>query len=224
MAKRIVFRERMDYNIHGIIPSQPGLPSSLHGLILCFVLILGTVHGQSTGESSNYEKGSQHILGIIEYVSGFDTQQDITVYSFRIGYGSFLFKNVSLSTFFDVSATDGFYFVKTDEKEEYQEAESFGLGTSFLLRWYAIRIGKTRIFLDASAGILYSFKSFPPKGTKLNFTTRPGIGIATKLHQNLNLIAGLNRFHLSNGQGYKHPHNPAFDGLGIHVGFVLRSN
>lgn len=133
-----------------------------------------------------------------------------------------LSKNFILHGFLDVSATNGFRFLNTESKLTSLTAESFGLGTSFFLRWYFIRIGGVRLFLDAGAGILYTFKTFPHQGTRLNFTARPGGGLTLHLNSFTQFSIGVNRFHLSNGQGYKHPHNPSFDGLGIFTNIVFR--
>jgi len=68
------------------------------------------------------------------------------------------------------------------------------------------------------------FKVFRLGAPELNYTVRPGGRITIQLNKSLQLLAGLNRFHLSNGQGFKHPHNPAYDGLGVFMGVVFRVN
>ena len=175
---------------------------------------------QSRPNDSFYQKGGKLCSVNLEYVSGFDTKME--AYSLRLGYGTLLSKNLALYGLFDISATNGFRTLNMDTETIDLSSESFGLGASFLLRWHPIRMGAIRLFLDVGGGILYTFESFPPQGTNLNFTARPGIGIAVHLNSSIQLSAGVNRFHLSNGQGYKHPHNPAFDGLGIFVGVVFR--
>lgn len=187
----------------------------------CFVFNITVGHTQKNDLDDFFHKGGRFYSTGAEYVTSLDTDKDVEVYSLRLGYGSFPFKNISLQATLDLSGTTGYRNISMDNSTDFFNAESFGIGTSFLLRWYVLRFGSIALFLDASAGILYTFKSFPPRGTKLNFTARPGIGISARLNQNLNLIVGLNRFHLSNGQGYKHPFNPAFDGLGISVGLVF---
>jgi hypothetical protein len=72
------------------------------------------------------------------------------------------------------------------------------------------------LFLAVSAGILYTFESFHPQGTKLNFTARQDAGVAA----NIQLSAGINRFDFSNGQNDKRPHSAAFFGLEIIMGMV----
>jgi hypothetical protein len=189
----------------------------------CFLIFNFVVaHSQIRNLDGFYSKEEKFYSVGLEYVSSFCSDKDIEVYSFRFGYGSFLLKNVSIQGTFDMSGTDGLLRIDSENPSELLNAESFGLGTSFLLRWYVVRFGSVALFLDVSAGILYTFQSFPPKGTKLNFTARPGGGIAIHLNKKLQLLAGLNRFHLSNGQGFKHPHNPAYDGLGVFMGLVFR--
>lgn len=195
----------------------------------CFLfLVLGFIVFSSTQTCAQDKYALQaskksdklYMLGI-ESVTSLHEEKNINVYAFRLGYGSFFLQNVAVLGTLDVSGTTGFLTVDTVSNTEDFNAESFGLGTSFLLRWYFVQFKSISLFLDLDAGIRYTFKSFPPKGTKLNFTTRPGFGISIRTNRNLNLIAGLNRFHLSNGQGYHHPNNPAFDGLGFFVGIVL---
>jgi hypothetical protein len=78
------------------------------------------------------------------------------------------------------------------------------------------------LFIDLSGGILYKFDSFPTQGIKLDFTARPALGLAAQLNSTTQLSVGINRFHLSNGQGYKHPNNLAFDALGIFATVMFR--
>lgn len=165
-------------------------------------------------------KGGAHYIAEIEYVSGFNTA--IEAYSLRLGYGSKVFKNGILYGVLDISSTNGFREEHSNPRNIRLNAESFGLGTSFLLQWHPVRFGNLSLFINIGGGIRYTFKSFPPEGTKLNFTARPGGGIAFHLSKDLQLLAGANRFHLSNGQGYHQSINPTFNGLGLFLGVTFR--
>ncbi|MGB3152401.1 MAG: hypothetical protein WBB27_17220 [Maribacter sp.] len=187
----------------------------------CFVFNITAGQTQKNDLDNFFHKGGRFYSTGAEYVTSLDTDKDIEVYSFRLGYGSFPFKNISLQATLDLSGTTGYRKITMDNNTDIFNADSFAIGTSFLLRWYFLKLGSAALFLDIGAGILYGFKSFPPGGTKLNFTARPGGGLAIELDSKTKLVVGLNRFHLSNGQGYKHPFNPAFDGLGISVGLVF---
>lgn len=187
----------------------------------CYVLLaISSLIAQNKTNDSFYQKGGKLYSVGFEYVSGFDTSME--AYSIRIGYGSMFSKKLALYGLLDLSTTNGFQVQNLDAGVQVKRAESYGTGTSFLLRWHYIRIANVRLFIDLSGGILYTFKSFPPQGTKLNFTARPSVGLAAQLNHNTQLSVGINRFHLSNGQGYKHPNNPAFDGLGIFATIIFR--
>tara|TARA_R110001592_G_scaffold304426_1_gene576894 strand:+ start:4968 stop:5588 length:621 start_codon:yes stop_codon:yes gene_type:complete len=186
----------------------------------CVLFTISGLIAQNKTYENFYQRGGKLYSVGLEYVSGFDTS--IEAYSFRIGYGSVLSKNLTIYGLLDLSTTNGFQVLKQDDDTQKIRAESFGTGTSFLLRWHCIRIAGIRLFIDLSGGILYTFKSFPPEGTNLNFTARPGVGLAVHLNSITKLSIGVNRFHLSNGQGFKHPQNPAFDGLGIFATVAFR--
>ena len=166
-----------------------------------------------------YGRGEKLYAFALEHVDGFNTPMEM--YSVRLGYGSMFSKNLAFYGLLDISTTQGSRILETDTESFVLNAESFGIGTSFLLRWHFMRIGKFRLFIDAGGGILYTFKSFPPQGTKLNFTARPGGGLSVGLNRTTQLSIGATRFHLSNGQGYKHPYNPAFDGFGVYAGIIF---
>ncbi|WP_289644997.1 hypothetical protein [Maribacter aestuarii] len=180
------------------------------------------MHAQNPNAAQTYQKGDKLFTLGLEYVDSFSADKDIDLYSFRLGYGSLLFKNVVFFGTLNISGTSGLLKIENEDTTEILNAESFGFGTSFLFRWYFVQFKNISLFLDVGAGLLYSFQSFPPKGTKLNFTTRPGGGLAININSRTQLLGGINRFHLSNGQGYNHPFNPAFDGLGFFVGIILR--
>jgi hypothetical protein len=187
----------------------------------CFILLTcSNSIAQNKFNDSFYQKGGKLYLLDLEFVSGFDTT--IEAYSLRLGYGTMIYKNLALYGLLDITVTDGFRITTMDSETIRLNAENFGLGTSFLLRWYIVSMGSIRLFLDVGGGILYTFESFPPQGTRLNFTARPGVGLSVNLNSAIRLFSGVNRFHLSNGQGYQHPHNPAFDGLSAFVGLVFK--
>lgn len=174
---------------------------------------------QKSHDDYNQKERNCYSLGV-EYVNGFNTAME--AYSLRLGYGSMLSNKIGIYGLIDLTTTKGFRELLMEGNTNRLDAESFGLGTSFLLRWYPIRLGSVRLFIDLAAGVLYSFKSFPPNGTRLNFTARPGAGLAIHLNSKTQLELGINRFHLSNGQGYNHPINPTFNGLGLSAMVILR--
>jgi hypothetical protein len=182
------------------------------------------MHAQNPNAAQTYQKGDKLFTLGLEYVDSFSANKDIELYSFRMGYGSLLFKKVAFFGTLNITGTRGFLKIENENTSEILNAESLGIGTSFLFRWYFVQFKNIYLFLDVGAGMLYTFQSFPPKGTKLNFTTRPGSGLAIHLNSKIQLLGGINRFHLSNGQGYNHPYNPAFDGLGFFVGIILKVN
>ncbi|SFR66257.1 acyloxyacyl hydrolase [Maribacter stanieri] len=189
-------------------------------LVITFLISFHIANAQHNYSNKFNEKGGKIFSLGLEHVSGFNTS--LECYSLRAGYGSMLLKNLTISSFLDLSITNGFQVVRTFENSAKIRQENFGLGTSFLLRWYPLHLGKMKVFIDVGGGILYTFERFPYQGTKLNFTARPGVGIAMHFDDNKQIVFGINRFHLSNGLGYNHPSNPAFDGLGLFTSIVIR--
>lgn len=184
-----------------------------------YLLVFHHSIAQKSHDEYNQKERNSYSLGV-EYVNGFNTTME--AYSLRLGYGSMLSNKIGIYGLIDLTTTKGFRELLMEGNTNRLDAESFGLGTSFLLRWYPIRLGSVRLFIDLAAGVLYSFKSFPPNGTRLNFTARPGAGLAIHLNSKTQLELGINRFHLSNGQGYNHPINPTFNGLGLSAMVILR--
>ncbi|MGO4918024.1 acyloxyacyl hydrolase [Maribacter spongiicola] len=189
-------------------------------LVITFLISFHVINAQHNFSSEFYKKGGKIFSLGFEHVSGFNTS--LECYSLRAGYGSMLLKNLTVFSFLDLSTTNGFQVIGSDENLLKTRQKSFGLGTSFLLRWYLLHSGKIKMFIDVGGGILYTFERFPYQGTKLNFTARPGVGIAMHFDDNKQIVFGINRFHLSNGLGYNHPSNPAFDGLGLFASIVIR--
>lgn len=186
----------------------------------CFIIFAcPNSFAQSKSHIYFQQKGGKLYSFGFEYVLGFNNS--IEPYSLNLGYGAQLSKNLALHGLLDVSATSGTHLLNTNTALTTFNAESFGVGTSFLLRWYFIKIGGVRLFINAGGGILYTFKNFPPNGTRLNFTARPDAGLTLHLNSFTQFSVSVNRFHLSNGQGYKHPHKTSFHGLGIfaNIGF-----
>ena len=93
------------------------------------------------------------------------------------------------------------------------EADTVGAGFIGLgrLQWPT---GPVRPFVEAGAGMLFSAGALPPGGTRWNFHQRWGWGLALRLQPTLWLGLSWRRLHLSNGKGFGHPDNPAYDGRG----------
>ena len=196
-------------------------PTLAFCLLACFLVFNNTTINSQSLENF-FQKGGKLYAVNIEYVRNLKAEKHITMYSIRIGYGSFLLKNFALHGSLDLSKTNGYLKTRPNPLSEKLEANGFGIGTSFILRWYALSVGPVSLFFDTSGGILYTFNSFPPEGTKLNFTARPGGGIAFQ-NNNTQFLLSVSRFHLSNGQGFKNPINPTYDGVGIFMGIIFRS-
>ncbi|MFX0557890.1 acyloxyacyl hydrolase [Maribacter sp. CXY002] len=193
---------------------------------ICFLFLLHCFAAtnccsQTKSFSDHNHKGAEIFSSQLEYVSTLDNDKDVSVYTIKIGYGAYILKKLTLIGLIDLVTFKGDYMIQLNSKQNIFNADTFGIGTAMQLRWYVLTLGRISIFLDATAGFLYSLKSFPPTGTKLNFTARPGAGIAITVNKSLQLLIGANRFHLSNGQGYKHPINPSYDGLGIYLGMIF---
>ena len=61
-------------------------------------------------------------------------------------------------------------------------------------------------------------EAFPPGGTVWNFWTRWGAGVSIWVRDGLAVEVGVRRLHISNGKGFGHLHNPAYDGVGVVLG------
>lgn len=184
---------------------------------------IATCKGQYTHPTNFNEKGIKTLTLNLERITSFNDNKDVSLYGFKIGYGTYITKRLALNGILDFITLHGKYVTENNSGIQILKANTSAIGVSVLLRWYTLHMNTVSLFIDANAGFLFSFKSFPVYGTKLNLTARPGIGMAIGLSKTAQLLLGANRFHLSNGQGYNHPINPGYDGLGLFMGIVFLS-
>ena len=117
-----------------------------------------------------------------------------------------------------LALTTGRRFDEDDPGVPEREADGLGAGFLGLLRWSPLRLSTVQPYVEASSGMVFTLEEFPPGGTVWNFWSRWGVGVSIGIRGELALVVGVRRVHISNGKGFGHPRNPAYDGAGVVVG------
>jgi lipid A 3-O-deacylase len=101
------------------------------------------------------------------------------------------------------------------------EYPTWGLNSTFFLRWHFVRHETWSLFADPGLGILLSADDVPPGGTTYNFTPRGGVGATFRLTDDIRLETGLRWTHISNGDIGPPLTNPSRDAAMLYVGVIL---
>jgi hypothetical protein len=71
------------------------------------------------------------------------------------------------------------------------------------LRWYALRVQRLGLFIDAGTGLQYAGnKSFPATGAHINFRLRAGLGARLQLTPRWDVRGGYNWLHMSTANAF----------------------
>ncbi len=140
------------------------------------------------------------VFGIeTRYVVGVEEGEDLP--NVAVAYDHFVLDNFSLGL-----ELAGYGFFKDD-------AETAAIGVHGRLRHHVFEFGiDATLFLGVGFGPIYSEESVPAGGTHLNFVSRAGAGVAWKVRESMVLTAGIDFWHLSNGQ-IVDGDNPAINGV-----------
>ena len=102
------------------------------------------------------------------------------------------------------------------------EVDAFLPAGTKVLRWRAYRGPNTTIFIEGGGGISYASNEVPGHGTRFNFVSQTGVGMARALNSRIELVGGLRWLHVSNNSLRGHSRNPDIQAVGIYFGWQLR--
>ena len=90
-----------------------------------------------------------------------------------------------------------------------------------LLRWSALQLGKTVVFIEGGGGLSYASGMVPNEGTQFNFISQTGVGLLRPVSPRVDLLGGARWLHVSNNGLDGSRRNPDIQALGIYVGWSL---
>ena len=157
------------------------------------------------------------------YASYYDSEnydKDIQIVSLNLDQGYYLFRNFYLLGGSSILLTKGQRTEIGQRGESRTSAQVMGAALSALMRLDVITHHHNSVFIDGGFGFLLTAKEFPPGGTIWNFMSRYGVGLSISIEPQVNLIMGVRHIHISNGKGYGHSQNPAYDGNGLYGGVI----
>ena len=106
--------------------------------------------------------------------------------------------------------------VSTDRGDAAAGQESLGF------RHHFYQFGDSSLFVDVGFGLFEAGKRVPHNGTYFNLTFDTGIGIDHPIAKDVDLIAGVRYFHLSNARLEGPEHNPSLNGPEAYFGLMFR--
>jgi len=89
-------------------------------------------------------------------------------------------------------------------------------------RHHFYQFGDSSLFIDIGFGIFEASRRVPQNGTYFNFTFDTGIGVDHPIAKDVDLIAGVRYFHLSNARIEGADHNPSLNGPEAYIGLMFR--
>lgn len=129
------------------------------------------------------------------------------IYAGHVGLGYYFVDNLSVN----LEAVG--YFI--DQKNE-TSAGSLDL----LPRWHYLRSRNLSLYLDASAGLIYSDKRLGESGTHFNFTLQGGLGATYDLTEGFIPMTGVRWLHISNARLQGKDRNVGFDSPMFYLGVM----
>ena len=185
--------------------------------VLGMLCLVSTVHLNAQEEASEaFVKGSRYSLLDAEFYTAVHEGRRSTTFNMNAGVGKYLWNRVGLYGIATFLRNSGYTLEEISPSLEQMDADAYGLSFSGLLRWHALQWDRCSLFIDGSAGGIYSDKPFPPNGTQWNYVLRSGAGLTYDLGKKIHLTAGYRFMHISNGRRVG-DRNPAYDS---HCGFL----
>ncbi len=184
--------------------------------LVCLLLVgAGLLYaGPASGQAS--ARRAQSITA--EFFDSQDSDRDIQMVTLGLGLGKELVRTLYGHVEAKLALTTGRRFDEDDPGVPEREADGLGAGLLGLIRWSPLRLWAVEPYVEASSGMVFTLEAFPPGGTVWNFWSRWGVGVSIGILGEVALVVGLRRLHISNGKGFGHPRNPAYDGAGVVVG------
>lgn len=127
--------------------------------------------------------------------------------------------NLHLRRWMSVGAEFDLYF----PRDEFNSTT--GIAVRPFARFYPVNREKWRCFFESGGGLLYTVSNFPRPtdqdarlGTRLNGTTKYGLGFEWNFTRTTSVLFGLRHIHVSNGNTSGVERNPSHDSNGFFVG------
>lgn len=142
--------------------------------------------------------------------SGYETHaEDVSIRDVRAGYEVPLLPTVSLVGEAGVLLPEG--------RRGGAEVDATGGTAGVSLVWRPVCGRAGSLSFTHGYGVAYFDRAFPPGGSAWNGTLQFGVGGTLRVADGVALEGGVRHFHVSNGKGLV-PQNPAFNGVGVHLG------
>ncbi len=144
-------------------------------------------------------------------IVGYDNNSDVRIDELHIDYGHRFRDQLEFLTQLSYYRPSG--------TRRNVSVDTHGLGLAFALRWHFLQRQSFGLHADWGFGFMGVLDPFPPKGTQVNGTPHYGIGLAARISDRYEILAGLRHRHMSNGKGIVSS-NPSFDGVGGYLGIA----
>ncbi len=183
----------------------------------------GSMQAQDIGEDSTaskpfFSRGSVIHGAYLEHYFSEDADRHISATQLNMEMAYFIWNGLSL-------VTDAYFLISEGHRVvdfRNLNSERFGVGFAGFLRLDIFDFRFHSLFAETGFGMVFTNKDFPPEGTKWNFTRRYGGGLTIKIDPDARLVLGWRSMHVSNGKGFGHPQNPAYDANGLFAGLRFR--
>jgi hypothetical protein len=91
-----------------------------------------------------------------------------------------------------------------------------------MLRWTALELGQTSVFVEGGAGPTYATGRVPDHGTQFNIVAQTGVGLSRRLVSRVDMLGGARWLHLSNNGLAGRWRNPDIQALGLYIGWRVQ--
>ena len=177
-------------------------------IVLASMLMVMSLPARAAFEASDLQS-----IATAGRVLGSDDNEAVDISELRLGLGRYFRDRLGLYGELSLYRPTGW--------RDSRSVDTVALGFAFALRWHFLRRPGFSLYTDWGIGLMVGVDRFPPAGTHYNGTPHFGLGLNGRLREDIRLLVGLRRLHISNGKGYV-PENPSFDGLGAYLGVALR--
>jgi hypothetical protein len=96
------------------------------------------------------------------------------------------------------------------------------LGTTWGVRWRALRIRRAAVFVEAEVGLSRAETYTPPRGTRFNYLALGGAGLTIRVAPGAHLLTGVKWIHVSNSGFAGRDRNPDIEAVGPRMALLLR--
>lgn len=175
--------------------------------------------GHNAKSNDLFRKCSRAGAIYLEHFNSADEDRDISILQLNAEAGYYILRGLSLNGNAYLFMANGKRILEDAQPPVELNSDVQGAGLNGFIRWDVIRISSHSLYLEAGAGMVFTTKNFPPGGTPWNLTRRHGFGMSFRLTQHTRILMGWRSMHISNGKGFGHPQNPAYDGSGLYLGF-----